>query len=234
MRRSYGPAPGPSGAGPRMKLSWKARSRSSSNARNSPLRSPKRRNSVPLPTPAEHATSSIVTPSTPRSETSRWAAHRIASRLRAASARSVRSSSSCGSASAPAALLKRLLPGISIIIGLWSIYAIFYCIDGPWSGNRKASPTTPNRHRKEHLMSATATVATRLPAGTWKVDPTHSSATFAVKHMAVGTFRGGFENLDAALIVSDDGAATLQGTVRADSIDVKDENLRAHLGSPDF
>ena len=83
-------------------------------------------------------------------------------------------------------------------------------------------------------MSATATVATRPPAGTWKVDPTHSSATFAVKHMAVGTFRGGFENLDAALIVSDDGAATLQGTVRADSINVKDENLRAHLGSPDF
>ena len=83
-------------------------------------------------------------------------------------------------------------------------------------------------------MSATATLATRLPAGTWKVDPTHSSATFAVKHMAVGTFRGGFENLDAALIVSDDGAATLQGTVCADSITVKDENLRAHLGSPDF
>ena len=83
-------------------------------------------------------------------------------------------------------------------------------------------------------MSATATVTTRLPAGTWKVDPTHSSATFAVKHMAVGTFRGGFENLDAALVVSDDGAATLQGTVRADSITVKDENLRAHLGSPDF
>ena len=83
-------------------------------------------------------------------------------------------------------------------------------------------------------MSATATLATRLPAGTWKVDPTHSSATFAVKHMAVGTFRGGFEDLDAALIVSEDGAATLQGTVRADSINVKDENLLAHLGSPDF
>ena len=83
-------------------------------------------------------------------------------------------------------------------------------------------------------MSATATLATRLPAGTWKVDPTHSSATFAVKHMAVGTFRGGFEGLDAALIVSEDGAATLQGTVRADSINVKDENLLAHLGSPDF
>lgn len=83
-------------------------------------------------------------------------------------------------------------------------------------------------------MSATATLATRLPAGTWKVDPTHSSATFAVKHMAVSTFRGAFQNLDARLVVSDDGDATLQGTVRADSVDVRDENLRAHLGSPDF
>jgi polyisoprenoid-binding protein YceI len=83
-------------------------------------------------------------------------------------------------------------------------------------------------------MTATATVATRLPAGTWKADTTHSSATFAVKHMAAGTFRGGFENLDAALVVADDGAASLQGTVRADSIDVKDENLRGHLGSPEF
>ena len=41
-------------------------------------------------------------------------------------------------------------------------------------------------------------------------------------------------NARTGTIVSDDGAATLQGTVRADSISVKDENLRAHLGSPDF
>jgi polyisoprenoid-binding protein YceI len=29
-----------------------------------------------------------------------------------------------------------------------------------------------------------------LPIGTWGLDPTHSSASFAVKHMAVATFRG--------------------------------------------
>src|SRR5437870_618714 len=83
-------------------------------------------------------------------------------------------------------------------------------------------------------MPATATVATQLPTGTWKADTTHSSATFAVKHMAAGTFRGGFENLDAALVVAGDGAASLQGTVRADSVVVKDENLRAHLSAPEF
>jgi polyisoprenoid-binding protein YceI len=84
-------------------------------------------------------------------------------------------------------------------------------------------------------MSATAVdTATRLPVGTWKSDPTHSSAGFAVKHMVVATFRGRFDDLDATLTVGEDGAAQLTGSVRADSIVVKDENLQAHLGAPDF
>jgi polyisoprenoid-binding protein YceI len=84
-------------------------------------------------------------------------------------------------------------------------------------------------------MSATAVnTTTQLPVGTWTLDPTHSSAGFAVRHMAVATFRGRFEHFDARLTVAEDGAAEFQGTVRADSIVVKDENLRAHLLSPDF
>jgi polyisoprenoid-binding protein YceI len=84
-------------------------------------------------------------------------------------------------------------------------------------------------------MSAIATeTQTKLPVGTWKVDPTHSSASFAVKHMVVATFRGGFENVDATLTVGEDGAGELVGAVDAGSIVVKDENLQAHLGSPDF
>jgi polyisoprenoid-binding protein YceI len=84
-------------------------------------------------------------------------------------------------------------------------------------------------------MSATATeTQTKLPVGTWKLDPTHSSASFAVKHMVVATFRGRFEQIDATLTVGEDGAGRLEGTVDAGSIVVKDENLQAHLGSPDF
>ena len=75
--------------------------------------------------------------------------------------------------------------------------------------------------------------ATGLPVGTWRLDPVHSSASFAVKHMAVATFRGRFERLDATLTVDDD-SAELVGNVDAGSIVVKDENLQAHLGSPDF
>jgi len=74
---------------------------------------------------------------------------------------------------------------------------------------------------------------TGLPIGTWKLDRTHSSASFAIKHMVVATFRGQFENFDATLTV-DEGSAELVGTVDVNSLKVKDENLQAHLGSPDF
>jgi polyisoprenoid-binding protein YceI len=74
----------------------------------------------------------------------------------------------------------------------------------------------------------------QLPAGTWKLDPIHSTAGFAVKHMVVATFRGRFEDFGATLEVGEDGEAKLVGTVDPNSVIVKDENLQAHLKSPDF
>jgi polyisoprenoid-binding protein YceI len=78
-------------------------------------------------------------------------------------------------------------------------------------------------------------VATQqLPTGTWQADPIHSTASFAVKHMVVATFRGRFEDFDATLEVDDNGEGKIVGNVRTDSIQVKDENLAGHLKSPDF
>lgn len=77
-------------------------------------------------------------------------------------------------------------------------------------------------------MSTTAPTTDRL-AGTYVLDPVHSTAGFAVKHMVVATFRGRFESFDATLR---DGR--LEGTVDVASIQVRDENLAAHLQSPDF
>jgi polyisoprenoid-binding protein YceI len=71
--------------------------------------------------------------------------------------------------------------------------------------------------------------ATQQLQGTYVLDPIHSSASFAVKHMVVSTFRGRFEKFDATLT---DGK--LVGTVDVGSIVVKDENLAAHLQSPEF
>ncbi|MEA2390292.1 MAG: hypothetical protein QOK31_401 [Solirubrobacteraceae bacterium] len=73
-----------------------------------------------------------------------------------------------------------------------------------------------------------------IPTGTWQLDKIHSSAGFAVKHMVVATFRGRFEDFDATLEVGENGDSKLVGIVKADSIVVKDENLAAHLKTPDF
>jgi polyisoprenoid-binding protein YceI len=83
-------------------------------------------------------------------------------------------------------------------------------------------------------MSVITTSPSTLPAGTYRLDPVHSSAGFAVKHMVVATFRGRFEDFDATLTVDEAGEASLSGVVQVGSIEVKDENLKAHLGSPDF
>jgi polyisoprenoid-binding protein YceI len=80
-------------------------------------------------------------------------------------------------------------------------------------------------------MSAPTTIP--VLAGTYRLDPVHSSAGFAVKHMVVSTFRARFEDFDATL-TADDSGLRLEGTVDAGSIQVKDENLKAHLDSPEF
>jgi polyisoprenoid-binding protein YceI len=67
-----------------------------------------------------------------------------------------------------------------------------------------------------------------LPAGTWQVDKVHSSIGFAVDYMA-GTFHGTFSDFDADVT---DGVLT--GSAKVASVQVKDENLAAHLQSPDF
>ena len=77
-----------------------------------------------------------------------------------------------------------------------------------------------------------ATTLTIAPAGTWSLDPVHSSVDFEVSYLA-GTFKGGFDEIGADLTVDAD-RATLQGTAKVASVDVKDENLSAHLQSPEF
>jgi polyisoprenoid-binding protein YceI len=78
----------------------------------------------------------------------------------------------------------------------------------------------------------TATL-TAIPVGTYQDDGTHSSAGFAVKHM-LSTFRAAFPHLTASLTVGEDGSARLVGSVPVARLVVKNEELAAHLQSPEF
>src|SRR5438094_2344771 len=71
-----------------------------------------------------------------------------------------------------------------------------------------------------------------LPVGTWNLDPVHSRVDFEVSYLA-GRFKGEFHEIGVELSV-DGSRASLAGTAKVASVDVKDENLSAHLQSPDF
>ena len=68
-----------------------------------------------------------------------------------------------------------------------------------------------------------------IPTGTWTLDKTHSSVSYAVRHSGVSLFKGGLTDFDAVL---EDRA--LRGSADVASITVQDENLEGHLLSPDF
>jgi polyisoprenoid-binding protein YceI len=79
---------------------------------------------------------------------------------------------------------------------------------------------------------STQAVAQKVPAGTYAVDPIHSSINFAITHNGVATFRSGFDAYEARLNGGD--APRLEGTVDVASIKIDEEQLKGHLLSPDF
>src|SRR6478672_887262 len=81
-------------------------------------------------------------------------------------------------------------------------------------------------------MTTIETTRQALPIGTWNADPVHSHVGFAVEYVG-GTFRGTFSPFDATLAVTDNGAE-LTGSAPVSGVKVQDDNLTAHLQSPDF
>jgi polyisoprenoid-binding protein YceI len=81
-------------------------------------------------------------------------------------------------------------------------------------------------------MSVTESTKAFAPAGTWAADPVHSNVSFEVRYSGVNNFRGSFTDFQAVLAGGE--AATLEGTAKVASVDVKDEQLNGHLQTPDF
>jgi polyisoprenoid-binding protein YceI len=79
---------------------------------------------------------------------------------------------------------------------------------------------------------STETLSQQVPAGTYSVDPVHSSITFAITHNGVATFRSGFSGYEARLTGGE--APKLEGSVDVSSIEIEEEQLKGHLLSPDF
>jgi len=86
------------------------------------------------------------------------------------------------------------------------------------------------------ILAATTT-AISLPAVAttteWKIDPAHSSAQFAVRHLAISTIRGAFTKVSGTVQLDDQDVtkSSVDVTIDADSVDTRvpdrDKDLRS-------
>ncbi|HZU70511.1 MAG TPA: YceI family protein [Ktedonobacteraceae bacterium] len=70
----------------------------------------------------------------------------------------------------------------------------------------------------------------------WEIDPSHSEASFVVKHMMFATVRGHFNVLSGHLHIDEQHPENswVDAQVDAASVDTRDERRDGHLKSPDF
>lgn len=86
------------------------------------------------------------------------------------------------------------------------------------------------------ILAAT-TMAISLPAVAatteWKIDPAHSSAQFAVRHLAISTVRGAFTKVGGTVQLDDQDVtkSSVEVTIDTDSVDTRvpdrDKDLRS-------
>jgi len=72
------------------------------------------------------------------------------------------------------------------------------------------------------------TLSTQALVGTFAADPIHSSFQFTVRHMGVGRFSASFDDFSAT-VVADEQGVSVEGSVRVESVSIKQPDFRAHV-----
>jgi polyisoprenoid-binding protein YceI len=80
-------------------------------------------------------------------------------------------------------------------------------------------------------MSIDVAATTKIQAGTWTIDPSHSEIGFTARHL-MSKVRGLFEKFEGQIVTGEKTSAT--ATIDLNSIDTRDENRDGHLRSKDF
>lgn len=71
---------------------------------------------------------------------------------------------------------------------------------------------------------------------TYQIDPSHSSASFSIKHMMIAKVHGAFEKLSGQLVydAANPTKSQVEVTIDTASIDTREPQRDTHLKSPDF
>ncbi len=73
-------------------------------------------------------------------------------------------------------------------------------------------------------------------ANEWKVDPSHTTAGFAIQHLVIAKVRGEFNKVQATVVLDEKAPERLsvEASIDVASINTRDEKRDEHLRSPDF
>lgn len=85
-------------------------------------------------------------------------------------------------------------------------------------------------------MATTTSLSTHpnIVAGSWALDPTHSTIAFTVRHLAISKVRGSFEKFDVEIATSADGVSSIDATIDVASVTTHQAQRDAHLLASDF
>ncbi|HEY8424594.1 MAG TPA: YceI family protein [Limnochordales bacterium] len=86
------------------------------------------------------------------------------------------------------------------------------------------------------MSEAISTSQTAAGTEVWEIDPAHSQADFAVRHMMISTVRGRFRKMTGKLVGSPDrpDQASVELSIDVNSIDTAEPQRDQHLRSADF
>lgn len=82
-------------------------------------------------------------------------------------------------------------------------------------------------------MTAAVTVP-QLTAGTWAIDPTHSTLGFTVRHLMVSKVRGRFQDFSGSITVDESGVTAISADIDVASITTDNAQRDGHLKTADF
>lgn len=85
-------------------------------------------------------------------------------------------------------------------------------------------------------LSAVVVAAGVFGADTYKLDASHASVGFSVKHLSISNTKGAFPKVSGTLILDEKnlGKSSVEVTIDAASVNTNDENRDKHLRAADF
>lgn len=85
-------------------------------------------------------------------------------------------------------------------------------------------------------LAAASSLTAQAATSTWQIDPQHSSAQFAVRHMAISTVRGAFSKVSGTLMLDDKDVtkSTVEVSIDVSTVDTREPDRDKDLRSERF